>query len=57
MLKINYTPQFLKDVKRLKRKHYDLELLKSIVELVREDSNESLAVLKQKNNMHILKGS
>lgn len=57
MINVNFTPQFLKDIKRLQRKHYDVNKIKSIVELVRQDTTGSKNILLQRHNMHILKGS
>lgn len=33
MLRVNFTPQFQRDAKRLKKKHVDLAPLKSLVDL------------------------
>lgn len=57
MLEVNYTSKFERDVKALARKHYDLLLLKEVVGLVAEDTEASKAVLRQRHNMHVLKGA
>ena len=57
MLKVSYTSRFERDVKMLVRKHYDIRLLKEVVELVSEDTDESRAILRQRHNMHALKGA
>lgn len=57
MLEVQFTPQFQKDSKKLSKKHYDLSLLKEVVNLVAQDTVESKDVLSQRHNMHMLKGS
>jgi mRNA interferase YafQ len=57
VLKVSYTSRFERDVKMLVRKHYDIRLLKEVVELVSEDTDESRAILRQRHNMHALKGA
>ncbi len=57
MLEIDYTSRFERDVKALARKHYDISLLKEIVSLVSEDTADSRAILRQRHNMHALKGA
>ena len=56
MLEAQYTPQFQRDTKRLKKKHVDLAKLKTVVNLVIENSSESISELKRRHNMHELKG-
>lgn len=36
MAKINFTPQFKRDYKKLKRKHYDTNKLKHVINLLVE---------------------
>ena len=57
MLEIQYTPRFERDAKALSRKRYDLSLLKEVVDLVAEDSEHSKAILRQRHNMHVLRGA
>lgn len=57
MLDVNYTSKFERDVKALVRKRYDISLLEEVVRLVAEDTEASRAVLRQRHNMHILKGA
>lgn len=57
MLEIDYTSQFGRDVKALARKHYDISLLKEVVSLVSEDTADSRVILRQRHNMHALKGA
>lgn len=44
MLEIQFTPQFQKDSKRLSKKHYNLDLLKEVIDLVAEDTDESRSI-------------
>ena len=56
MLRVNFTPQFQRDEKRLKKKHVDLAPLKSLVDLVARNTPEALDELRRRHNMHDLKG-
>ena len=56
MLEANFTPQFQRDAKRLNRKHVDLAPLYEVVDLVIQDSPESLDELRRHHNLHSLKG-
>ncbi len=56
MLRVAFTPQFQRDTKRLKKKHVDLDPLKSLVELVVQNTPEALEELRRRHNMHDLKG-
>ena len=56
MLEVEFTPQFQRDVKKLSKKHIDLTPLKLLVDLVSENTAESLKELRFKHNMHTLKG-
>ena len=52
------TPSFNRDLKRkAKRRGWDLDLLQEVIELVIENSPESLATLRQRHNMHVLTGA
>ena len=55
MLRVNFTPQFQRDAKRLKKKHVDLAPLKSLVDLVAQNTSETLDELRRRHNMHDLK--
>lgn len=57
MLKAKFTSRFERDVKSLVKKHYDIGLLREVVRLVLEDTDESKAILKQRHNMHRLSGA
>ncbi|MDP9831750.1 MULTISPECIES: type II toxin-antitoxin system YafQ family toxin [Trueperella] len=52
----DYTKSFQKDVKLLKRRHTDMQPLRQVIELVLENSRESIEGLKRRHNMHVLKG-
>lgn len=56
MLRAEFTPQFQRDSKRLKKKHVDLEPLKVLVDLVLQNTPESLEELRRRHTMHELKG-
>ena len=55
-LQADITSQFARDYKKLKNKHVDMELLKEVMRLVVDNSDESLATLRQRHNMHRLSG-
>ncbi|WP_283170850.1 type II toxin-antitoxin system YafQ family toxin [Curtanaerobium respiraculi] len=57
MLTAKYTGQFARDLKRLAKKHIDLNPLKEAVNLVLEDTNGSKEELKRHRNMYQLHGS
>lgn len=56
MLRPNFTPRFNRDVKRLEKKHVELEPLREVMNLVLLNTEESKNELKQHHNMHALKG-
>lgn len=56
MLRAEFTSQFQRDSKRLKKKHVDLAPLKEVVGLVLENTSEAHAELRRRHNMHDLKG-
>ncbi len=51
-----YSPTFERDLKRLAKKHYDVERIAEVVDLILENSEESKAMLRQHHNMHTLRG-
>ena len=57
MLRAEFTPQFQRDSKRLAKKHVDLTPLRELVDLVLQDSAESLEELRRRHNMHELRGT
>lgn len=50
---INRTPEFKRDYKRLKRKHYDMDKLKHVITLIVNGATDELH---QKHKDHQLKG-
>ena len=54
-LKAKFAPAFSRDLKKkaAKRK-WDLSELEAVIDLVLENSTESIAILKQRHNMHKL---
>ena len=56
MLEQKVSPTFKRDVKRLKKKHVNTDPLKEVMFLIIEDTKASKRVLRQKHNMHALKG-
>jgi mRNA interferase YafQ len=56
MLSVEYGSQFKRDYKRCKKKHLPLEELHEVIKLVAENSPEALKILRQRHNMHSLKG-
>ena len=55
-LQVNFTSQFERDVKRLKRKHVDIRPLMDVVELVAQNTPDSLETLTRRHGMHTLRG-
>ncbi len=49
MAQINYTPQFKRDYKKLKRKHYDMNKLKTVIQLL---IDEKFKILVDKYDDH-----
>ena len=56
MLRVAYTARFQRDVKRLKKKRYDLDQLEALIDLVAQNTPEALDELRRKHDMHDLKG-
>lgn len=56
MLRAEFTPQFERDSKKLRKKHVDLAPLKALVALVLLDTPEARDELRRRHNMHELKG-
>lgn len=56
MLRVAYTAKFQRDVKRLKKKRYDLGPLEALIDLVAQNTPEALEELRRRHNMHDLKG-
>ena len=55
-LRVNFTSQFERDVKRLKKRHVDIRPLKEVVDLVAQNTPESLDELRRRHGMHTLRG-
>lgn len=56
MFTANYTPKFLRDVKRLQKKHFDLDPLRDTINLILEDSKQARRKLKRHYRMYRLNG-
>lgn len=58
MLTAHYTTAFARDVKRMKRKHEDTHIrdLKTVINLVLENTEEAKAELKRRHRAHYLTG-
>jgi mRNA interferase YafQ len=56
-LEAQFAPAFKRDIKRLDKKHIDDTPLKEVINLIIENSDEALLVLKQRHNMHTLTGN
>jgi mRNA interferase YafQ len=57
MLKPEYASAFERDIKRLQRKHVDIAPLKEVIELILLNTTESYERLRQRHNMHVLRGN
>lgn len=57
MLGLDYTPQFLRDYKRLAKKRFPMDELDNIIHLVAANTDETKETLRQRHNMHSLKGN
>ena len=57
MLKIEYSPRFKRDYKKLIRKHKRIELLDHVIRLIAADNEASNNELLTHHNMHALKGN
>ncbi|NGM18339.1 type II toxin-antitoxin system mRNA interferase toxin, RelE/StbE family [Eggerthellaceae bacterium zg-893] len=49
-------PSFVRDVKRLLKRHADIAKLNTVVNLIAENTTASTKTLEQRHNMHVLKG-
>ena len=56
MLRVAYTAKFQRDVKRLKKKRYDLGPREALIDLVAQNTPEALEELRRRHNMPDLKG-
>ena len=55
-LEPDFTPSFSRDLKRLSRRHVDLEPLEKVIELICRNDSAALEELKRRHNMHTLRG-
>ena len=55
-LQAQFTPSFRRDLKKLDKKHVDDAPLAEVIDLIIENSPESLETLRRRHNMHLLKG-
>lgn len=55
-LKAYFTPAFRRDLKKLDKRHVDDQPLREVLELILENSPESLETLRRRHRMHVLKG-
>lgn len=55
-LHAEYSPSFVRDLKRLDKRHVDDAPLAEVIDLIVENSSESLATLRQRHRMHRLEG-
>ena len=56
MLRIEFSARFAKDYKRLTRKHFEMKLIDNVIRLISANTKESKIELKERHNMHSLKG-
>jgi mRNA interferase YafQ len=57
MLKVDYSAQFKKDYKRCIKKRFAMQELHEVIKLIAENSKESRKILRQRHNMHTLRGA
>ncbi|WP_173368168.1 type II toxin-antitoxin system YafQ family toxin [Parafannyhessea umbonata] len=55
-LEAQFTPTFKRDLKRLDKRHVDDGPLEEVIDLIIENSPESLAELRRRHRMHSLAG-
>lgn len=56
MLRPAPTPKYIRDLKRLKKRHIDLKPLDEVMQLILDNTVESIEELKRRHNMHTLLG-
>lgn len=56
MLQSKTTSAFIRDTKRMQRKHRDISKLKQVIQLILSDTSESQQILRQRHNAHRLTG-
>ncbi len=55
-LEIEALPSYVRDLKRLLKRHVDVARLNAVVNLIAENTADSTKALEQHHNMHVLKG-
>lgn len=56
MLRPSPTSRYKRDLKRLRKRHVDLEPLDEVMRLILKNTPEALAELVRRHNMHTFKG-
>lgn len=56
-LNVQFSPTFQRDLKRLDKKNIDDAPLAEVIDLIIENSSESLSELRRRHRMHTLAGS
>lgn len=56
-LSAQFAPSFKRDLKRLDKKHIDDAPLEEVINLIIENTPESLETLRRRHRMHALSGS
>lgn len=56
MLDSGFAPIFLRDIKKLQKKHVDTSPLRNVIRLILENTAASQSELIQRHNMHTLSG-
>ena len=56
VLRVEYTPRLRKDVKRLRKKSFDMAPLRDVIGLIERNDVDSLEELRRRRRMHALKG-
>jgi mRNA interferase YafQ len=57
MLAARFTSRYERDVKSLVRRHCDIAPLAEVIDLILSDTDDFKMILRQRHNMHALKGS
>ena len=55
ILRVAYTARLHRDAKHLKKRRYDLEQLETLIDLVAQNTPETLEKLRRRHNMHDFK--
>ena len=57
MLRLKSTPQFNRDLKKLKARHVELQPIRDVIDLIIQDTEASKMILRQRHGAHWLKGA